>query len=122
MNIIPIIRCKDIDRSITFYTQVLDFTVMDMYQDEQVRLTFLTLGGLVVELIQYMEPPKEERGKGVVDHIAFTVENLETALAKVKDAGAAFLFSEPKTVNGKRIFFFAGPDGERLEFCQVPAE
>ena len=32
MNIIPILRCRDIDESITFYTQVLDFEVLN--QDE----------------------------------------------------------------------------------------
>ena len=29
MNIIPILMCKDIDRSITFYTRVLDFEVLN---------------------------------------------------------------------------------------------
>ena len=29
MNIIPILRCKDINEAISFYTQVLDFEVLD---------------------------------------------------------------------------------------------
>ena len=53
MNIIPIIRCKDIDKSIIFYTQVLDFEVLNpdeefpyrLLQREGARLDISSLDG-----------------------------------------------------------------------------
>ncbi|HEY6502857.1 MAG TPA: VOC family protein [Chitinophagaceae bacterium] len=38
MNIIPIIRCSDVDRSIFFYTQVLDFEVVNPEDEFPYRL------------------------------------------------------------------------------------
>ncbi len=108
---------KDAERSINFYCKGLGFKVIDDHQDEKTRLVFLDLQGQVVELIQYLDGHKEERGMGIVDHIAFRVEDMESALEKVLGLGSKLLMDAPRQVGDKKIMFFTGPDGERLEFC-----
>lgn len=111
---------RDARRSEEFYRRVLGCAKIDQYQDQRVKLVFLQAGGQTIELVQYLDSQTQPRPAGAIDHIAFRVDDIETAAAAVKAAGADLIFDTPKTtMNGaKKIFFFAGPDGERLEFVQ----
>ncbi|SMD12611.1 VOC family protein [Sporomusa malonica] len=106
------------DKSLNFYTRVLGCQVEDTYQDERIRLVFIKSGQQTIELIQYKEDPAGARGAGRVDHIAFAVTDLEVELDKLRQHNVTLLFDQPKVVGNKKIMFFAGPDGERLEFVQ----
>lgn len=109
---------KDTDKSLEFYTRVLGCTVEESYQDERIRLTFIKAGPQTIELIQYQEDAVKARGAGIVDHIAFAVTDMEAEVARLRQHNVTLLFDQPKVTNGKKILFFAGPDGERLEFVQ----
>ncbi|SDE22656.1 VOC family protein [Sporomusa acidovorans] len=109
---------KDTDKSLDFYTRVLGCTVEETYQDERIRLTFIKAGQQTIELIQYQEDAVKTRGAGNVDHIAFAVTDMEAEVARLRQHKVTLLLDQPKVTNGKKILFFAGPDGERLEFVQ----
>lgn len=109
---------NDTDTSLEFYTKVLGAKLVDSHQDERVRLSFLEIGGQIIELVQYLGQINP-RDKGPVDHIAFRVGDLESALDKIRAVGAPLLLPEPRRIGNKKIMFFGGPDGERLEFVQV---
>lgn len=111
---------KDADRSCDFYCSGLSCEVVDRYEDERVKIAFLKSGSGVFEIIQYFNSDGTERGAGVVDHIAFKTENVEESSTRIKEFGAKLLFDAPKLVLGgrKKIMFFEGPDGERLEFIE----
>ena len=110
---------KDTQRSIEFYTQGLGAKVVDSHSRPDLCLTFLEVGGQVIELVQHLGTDYIPRERGPVDHIAFLVDNLQDALAKVRIAGATLLYPQPIEIANKRITFFTGPDGERLEFVEL---
>ncbi|HML32721.1 MULTISPECIES: VOC family protein [Sporomusa] len=109
---------KDADKSLEFYTTVLGCTREESYQDERIRLEFIKAGQQTIELIQYKEDAAGERGPGIVDHIAFLVNDLEVELAKLRQQQVRLLLDQPKILGNKKLMFFSGPDGERLEFIQ----
>ena len=109
---------KNMDKSLEFYTTVLGCRLEESYQDERVHLAFVKAGQQTIELIQYQEDSVEVRGAGSVDHIAFAVTDIEFEIAKLQQHNVTLLFEQPKVVSGKKIMFFTGPDGERLELVQ----
>jgi lactoylglutathione lyase len=114
---------KDVERSSDFYCEVLGCKRVDSYADERIKILMLQAGTQIIELVQYLAGDKLERQAGVVDHIAFKVDDITAAVDKLKSAGVTLLFKAPLTMmGGKQIFFFAGPDGERLEFMQEAAQ
>lgn len=110
---------KDAEKSRQFYQKAFGFRVVDEHQDERIHLIFLELDGHIVELVHYLQKPAEERGAGAVDHIAFTVPDLEAAIAHVRSVGALPAMDAPLNVGKKKIYFLTGPDGERLELCEI---
>ena len=111
---------KDIDKSSLFYQQVLDCKLVNSYQDERVKLIFLDAGGQIIELVQHLQESTQEKHiGGVVDHIAFEVEDVLSVMERLRAAGITVLSDKPRSM-GKSLqnFFCLGPDGERLEFMQ----
>lgn len=113
------IMVSDMDRSIRFYTEVLGLTLRErVHLNERTELAFLRLGESEVELIAPKEGVPVE---GRVHHLAFTVDDINAALARIKAAGAEWIDAEPREVlDGCKIAFFKGPDGELLELFQRP--
>ncbi|HMM21145.1 MAG TPA: VOC family protein [Selenomonadales bacterium] len=113
---------KDAAKSGEFYREILGCSEVDSYRDSRVALVFLRAGTQTIELVQYMAGETEPRRAGVVDHIAFQVRDIEAEAARLRQRGVRLLFDAPREMaGGKKIFFFAGPDGERLEFVQEAA-
>ncbi len=111
---------KDVNQSSLFYQQILNCELVNSYQDERVKLVFLNSGGQIIELVQHLQgSPAEQRSAGIVDHIAFEVEDVVSELERLRAAGIMLLSDKPRSM-GKSMknFFFLGPDGERLEFIQ----
>jgi lactoylglutathione lyase len=111
---------KDAERSKNFYCGVLGCEVIETHTDERLKAVFLRAGNGTLELLQYSEQENTVRGAGVADHIAFRVSDIESTIEVLKENGIVLLFSEPRVVMGgtKKIMFFLGPDGERLELVQ----
>jgi lactoylglutathione lyase len=111
---------KDADKSSLFYQQILNCELENSYQDERVKLVFLNSGGQTIELVQHLQADsQEQRPAGVVDHIAFEVEDVLTEMDRFRAVGIMPLSDKPRTLgNSLKNFFVLGPDGERLEFMQ----
>jgi len=108
---------QDMDRSVQFYTQILDCKVIGSHRDERVNVIFLQSGNGTIELVQYLTVEYEPRSAGPVDHLAFKVENIDEECRKLQLLGVKFIWDTPKKVLGnKKAVFFFGPNGERLEF------
>jgi len=108
---------KDMDTSIDFYKRLGFVLDNEESTDSGVRLAFLSAGTCLIELIGI----NEERGAGKVDHIAMTVDNIEQAVADANANGIvidASLISSAPFFGGIKNVFFAGPDGETLEFFE----
>lgn len=109
---------KDIEVSSNFYRQVLDCEFCDCVETEDATLLFLKAGDETLELIKYRRLDNCVRSAGIVDHIAFTVPDMTAALEKLAQFKVPLLLDKPKELPDKKIMFFSGPDGERLEFIQ----
>ncbi|MBU5674844.1 VOC family protein [Alkaliphilus sp. MSJ-5] len=112
------VRIKDSKISTEFYCNILGCEVVGTLKNEERELIFLRAGDGVIELINKFNH-YEERSAGVVDHIAFTVDNLDEAIKKLKESGVNILGDKPiQVTESMRVIFFEGPDRERLEFVE----
>lgn len=113
------VAVKNISKSVEFYTTVLKCKIEDRFENERARFAFLKAGQQTLELIEYREDSEKARGAGIVDHIAFAVSDIDAETARLRQHNVTLLFEKPQVMkSGKKILFFAGPDGERLEFVQ----
>ena len=113
------IICSDYRAAKEFYVKKLGLPLIrEVYRPER-RDYILTLlvGGVEIELFIMENPPSrvtnpEARG---LRHLAFHVENIEPAVAWLKEKG---IETEPIRVDpftGGRMTFFRDPDGLPLE-------
>jgi lactoylglutathione lyase len=114
------IMVKDMDESLAFYQNILGLELRNReWLNETVELAFLFFPeqpSVEVELV-YGGPVENE---GIVNHLAFTVENIEAELKRLKEAGVKIVDEEPQIIlNGTvKIAFFQGPNGEKLELVE----
>lgn len=77
----------------------------------------LTLNGFIVELMQ--KKVHVDLESGVVDHLAFFVEDLDSVMATFDNAKVKRFTPEPFDALGLKIMFYLGPDGEKIELMEV---
>lgn len=117
------IRVRDLDASVRFYTGVLGMKEIGRDSIAAAKGIAVNLvaeeGGPVLELNYYEKgspfDTKYAVGEGL-DHLAFQVANLDTALAEAKKAGHPMV----QEVRGptSRWAYIEDPDGNWIELCQ----
>lgn len=115
---------KDVERSKTYYSDVLGFTcVSEFTNDFGDKLAFMKSGSMILELIQHKV--WMDRRDGLFDHIAMQVDDIEAVSAALKSKGVEFedeIFFETRIShfkNGVKYQAFRGPDNEHLEIYQI---
>jgi len=114
------IMVKDMDESLNFYQNILGLELRSReWLNDKVELAFLFFPeqpSVEVELV-YGGPVENE---GIVNHLAFRVENIEAELARFKEAGVKLVDEEPRSIlhDTVKIAFFQGPNGEKLELVE----
>jgi lactoylglutathione lyase len=123
---IPVSR---IDNSESFYARLGFECVMRstfIHNAAEGKVSMMKRAGMIIEL--YQMPDAElfevkERRDGHIDHIAFDVTQIDEVFKAVKESGFETLQENPVYLpfwkNGCRYFYITGPDGERLEFCEI---
>lgn len=109
---------QNMDESVDFYTRVLGCKVFSQHQHGEVQFALFNAGDQVIELLKFSQDNKV-RGEGVISHIAFTVEDIEKEINRLKDLGVNLVTDQPRELPGMKIFFFTGPSGESIEFVQA---
>ena len=116
------IRVKDIDASLKFYTEVLDMEFDHKKRLDDCWLYFLNdkEGTCQIELTYNDETPENgyETGSGF-GHFAFAVDSLDEFTAKIERLGYKYLYT-PFDLNGKgtKIAFIQDPDGYEIELIE----
>jgi methylmalonyl-CoA/ethylmalonyl-CoA epimerase len=89
----------------------LEFEGTETVQEQKVTTAFFPVGDSEVELLESTAPDGpiakylEKRGEGI-QHIAFRVDNLDEALAELKDKGIRLIDEKPrKGAGGAKIAF-----------------
>lgn len=111
---------RDLERSLRYYGS-FGFQEKTAFKTRDGRRACrIDCKGFVIELL---EDEKEAacRGRGRIDHVAFSVRNHERAYAELEAAGFRLLEEEPVFQPGvwrDGVYYFSteGPDGEGIEF------
>lgn len=113
---------SDMDRSIEFYTNLFGFKVRLRGNNRNREMAFLYLEAqpdFEIELIRDIDPVGEYSERGIVNHLAFTVKNIDEAIDSYRSNGIEFTSNEPKpTLEGGRMILFYGPDRELLQLVE----
>jgi methylmalonyl-CoA/ethylmalonyl-CoA epimerase len=128
------IAVNSIDQGKNFWTDVLglEFEGSETVEEQKVTTAFFPVGESEVELLESTAPDGpiarylEKKGEGI-QHVAFRVENIESALQELKelqelkDKGIRLIDEKPrKGAGGAKIAFlhpkFTG--GVLVELCQ----
>lgn len=123
---IPVIN---LEISKAFYEKLGFNNVMEstfLHQGSEGRVAMMKRDDMIMELYQMPEPELslvKQRTNGRIDHIAFDVDNIDETFSLLKNEGYTIPEEGPVYLNfwnkGCKYFYIIGPDGERLEFCQI---
>lgn len=119
------LRVGDLDRSIDFYTRVLNMQLLrrEDYPDGRFTLAFVGYGKeseqTVIELTHNWDTKQYEHGNAF-GHIAIEVDNAAEACERVKQLGGRVLREAGPMKHGTTVIAFVeDPDGYRIEFIQA---
>lgn len=112
----------DIEKSIQFYSDLFGFKVRLQGSNTIRKMAFLYLESqpdMEIELIQDIDETTDYSESGKVNHLAFTVKDLEESIRYYRERGVQFISDEPKpTLEGGRMILFTGPDRELLQLVE----
>lgn len=119
---------NSIDEGKKFWSDILGlaFEGAETVAEQKVTTAFFPVGESEVELLESTSPEGpvakyiEKRGAGI-QHVAFRVENIEAALAELKEKGVKLIDQEPRIgAGGARIAFLhpKATGGVLVELCE----
>lgn len=116
------LRVKDIDKSMDFYTKLLDMNLVNTVLLDDSVLYFLVDedGQTQIELTANFNNPEEGYSNGnAFGHLAFGVHSLDEFSVKLSSMGYEYLY-EPFLLGeiGQRIAFIKDPDGNEVEIIE----
>ena len=115
-------RCSDLEASIAYYEKMFDAREVARGDAKGMPIVALEMG----EHRFCFSPRREgvdidvrpgEPGWGLYQ-IGLKVDNLETAMAELKDRGAEISRGPVTVRDGLRVFFVEGPDGVEIEVME----
>lgn len=107
------VAVKSIEDAKRIYQDMLGLSIAEVEEvaEQKVKVAFIPVGESEVELLESTSPDGpvakfiEARGEGI-QHIAFRVENIESALQELKDKGIRLIDQTPrKGAGGAKIAF-----------------
>ena len=122
------IAVNSIDDGKKFWTDTLGlpFEGSETVSEQKVTTGFFPVGESEVELLESTSPDGpvakyiEKKGQGI-QHIAFRVENIEAALAELKEKGVKLIDEKPRIGAGGAKIAFLHPKatgGVLVELCE----
>ncbi len=122
------IAVSTIDEKKSFWTDIMGLTLegKETVEAQKVTTAFLPVGESEVELLESTSDDGpiakyiEKRGQGI-QHVAFRVENIEDALAELKEKGVLLIDQVPrKGAGGAKIAFLhpKATSGVLVELCE----
>lgn len=142
------ITVSDLDRSVAFYTNILDFEEIGRFESSgpewerllgvfgaRTRTARLRLGEETLELTEFLAPrgrpvPPDSRSNDLwFQHVAIIVSDMDRAYARLADVGVEHVSPRPQLLpdwneaaGGIEAFYFRDPDGHILEILAFPPD
>ncbi|MBC9798054.1 SMU1112c/YaeR family gloxylase I-like metalloprotein [Sinomicrobium weinanense] len=115
--------CSDYKKSKAFYTELLGFTILkETYRTERdsYKLDLALNGTYTLELFSFPDPPPRVSGPEAAGlrHLAFETDDLEMAVATLREKGVRTEDIRTDGITGKRFVFFRDPDDLPLELYE----
>ena len=122
------IAVKNLDETLNFYENILGLksTGEEVVEEQKVKVAFLPIGDTEVELLESTEEDGPiakyiaKNGQGV-QHIAYKVDDIEKAIAEMKEKGVRMIDEVPRYGAGGAKIAFCHPKstyGVLIELCQ----
>jgi len=114
------IRAADLERSLRFYTDVLGLELLEVVTVLDQPFYFVGNDTVRIE-IEQANPAQIAAATGPqagLYHLAFEVDDLEGAVARLRDAGAQFLLPPSQFREDRKIAFILDPDGVAVQLIQ----
>lgn len=122
------IAVKSIDEAKKLFESLLGLKVTEteVVEEQKVKVAFMPTGDSEVELLESTDPDGPvakyiaAKGEGI-QHIAFRVDNIEAALASLKEAGVRLIDEKPRIGAGGAKIAFLHPKetfGTLIELCE----
>lgn len=122
------IAVNSIEQGRVFWSDVLGlhYEGSETVAEQKVTTAFFPVGESEVELLESMTPDGpvakfiEKKGEGI-QHVAFRVENIDEALAELKQKGIKLIDEQPRIGAGGAKIAFLHPKatgGVLVELCQ----
>ena len=119
------LRVKDLDKSVHFYTKILGMSLLRQHNFESGRFTLAFVGygseetDAVLELtFNWDETSGYELGRGY-GHIALGVPDIYSTCEQLRDAGAKIIREPGPMKHGSTIIaFIEDPDGYQVELIE----
>jgi methylmalonyl-CoA/ethylmalonyl-CoA epimerase len=122
------IAVNSIEDGKSFWSDVLGlaFEGSETVEAQKVTTAFFPVGESEVELLESTAPDGpvakyiEKKGQGI-QHVAFRVENIESALAELKEKGIRLIDEKPRVGAGGAKIAFLHPkatNGVLVELCE----
>lgn len=122
------IAVKKLDEALNFYENILGLKSagIETVEEQKVKVAFLPIGDTEVELLESTEEDGPiarhiaKNGEGV-QHIAYKVDDIEKAIAVMKEKGIRMIDEKPRYGAGGAKIAFCHPKstfGVLIELCQ----
>jgi len=124
-------RVSDLERSVTFYREVLGMNELrrENFTEGRFTLVFIGYGGedsnAVIELTYNWDETSYQHGNGY-GHIALEVEDIESACQRFENMGVKILrqpgpmlYAVDETGHREVIAFIEDPDGYKIELISA---
>lgn len=111
------LKTPDPKNTVDFYLEYLGAKVVSERMSASGKKTYrLNLHGVELNVTDFLEEQELEQFYGL-EHVAIDTDNFDGEVNKIKSAGIKIL-EERKLPDGRRVCFFEGPQGVRLEFLE----
>jgi methylmalonyl-CoA/ethylmalonyl-CoA epimerase len=126
------IAVRSIEVQRPFYEETLGaiFEGVEEVADQKVRVGFFRVGGVRLELLEPSDPSStiatflEKKGEGL-HHVAYTVEDIESRIAELRQAGVRMIDDSPRPGAHHTRIAFVHPKsscGILSELCEPTEE
>lgn len=114
------LRCEDLDGAIRYYEEMFDGKVTERVEVRGLPIVRMEIGGERIFLSPKFADMAVEATSGNprwgVYQLAFTVEDLDAAVAELQAKGAELEDLKP---SGLMMAFFKGPDNVQIELIEA---
>ena len=122
------IAVKNLEESLKFYEEILGMKCKgtEVIEEQKVKVAFLPIGDTEAELLESTDEEGPiakyigKKGEGI-QHIAYRVENIEKAIAEMKEKGIRMIDEKPRYGAGRAKIAFIHPKsthGVLIELCE----